>query len=84
MDIKDILTLSDGNEYIIASKVNHDYKIYLCLVDIKDNKNVKFCYLDNDEVVIVKKENLSDVLVLKLLRNMSDAFIKMKDNNTND
>ena len=71
MDIGDILTLSDNNEYIIASKANYDYKIYLCLVDIKDNKNIKFCYLDNDEVVVVKKEKLSDVLVLKLLRNMT-------------
>ncbi len=77
MDIGDILTLSDNNEYIIASKANYDYKIYLCLVDIKDNKNVKFCYLDNDEVVVVKKEKLSDVLVLKLLRNMT----KLIDNN---
>lgn len=70
MDIKDILTLSDGNEYIIASKVNHDYKIYLCLVDINNNKNVKFCYLDNDEVVVVKKEKLSESLILKLFNQM--------------
>ncbi len=71
MNITDILTLSDGNEYIIASKADYDYKIYLCLVDINNNKNVKFCYLDNDEVVIVKKEKLSSTLVLKLLRNMA-------------
>ena len=71
MDIGDILTLSDGNEYMIASKAEHEFKIYLCLVDINNNKNVKFCYLDNDEVVVVKKEKLSDVLVLKLLRNMT-------------
>ena len=84
MEITDILTLSDGNEYLIASKAKYEYKIYLCLVDINNNKNIKFCYLDNDEVVIVKKEKLSDVLVLKLLRNMSDAFIKMKDNKENN
>ena len=74
MDIKDVLTLSDGNDYVIASKVNHDYKIYLCLVDINNNKNIKFCYLDNDEVVIVKKENLSEALVLKLLNQMIKTF----------
>ena len=27
MDIRDVLTLSDGNEYIIVSKANHDYRI---------------------------------------------------------
>ena len=80
MNITDILTLSDGNEYIIASKADYDYKIYLCLVDINNNKNVKFCYLDNDEVVIVKKEKLSEVLVLKLLRNMSKIIMDEKNN----
>jgi hypothetical protein len=79
MNITDILTLSDGNEYIIASKADYEYKIYLCLVDINDNKNVKFCYLDNDEVVIVKKEELSSVLILKLLRNMSKIAEMIKE-----
>ena len=81
MDIKDILTLSDGNEYLIASKVNHDYKIYLCLVDINNNKNVKFCYLDNDEVVVVKKENLSESLILKLFNQMIKVLKEMSKDN---
>lgn len=81
MDIKDILTLSDGNEYLIASKVNHDYKIYLCLVDINNNKNVKFCYLDNDEVVVVKKENLSESLMLKLFNQMIKVLKEMSKDN---
>jgi hypothetical protein len=84
MNITDILTLSDGNEYIIASKAEHEYKIYLLLVDINNNKNVKFCYLDNDEVVVVKKENLSEVLVLKLLRSMSKLADMIKDEENNE
>lgn len=78
MNIKDILTLSDGNKYVIASKVSHDYKIYLCLVDINNNDNVKLCYLDNDEVVLVKKEDLSESLKLKLFNKMLNV-IKEKD-----
>ena len=74
MKITDILTLSDGNEYMIASKVDYDYKIYMCLVDINNNQNVKFGYLDNNEIVIVKKENLSEVLVLKLLQQISKVI----------
>ena len=81
MEITDILTLSDGNEYMITSKAEHDYKIYLCLVDIKNNQNIKFCYLENNEVVIVKKEDLSSVLVLKLLRNMSSIIGKLNEDN---
>ena len=74
MEITDILTLSDNNEYMITSKVNYDYKIYLCLVDINNNKNVKFCYLDNDEVVLVKKESLNEALVLKLFNQMVKTY----------
>lgn len=80
MDITDVLSLSDGKDYMIASKVNHDYKIYLCLVDINDNKNVRFGYLDNDEVVIVKKESISQSLLLKLLNSMIKTFKDNKDN----
>ena len=79
MKITDILTLSDGNEYMIASKVDYDYKIYMCLVDINNNRNVKFCYLDNNEVVIVKKENLSEVLVLKLLQQISKVIYNIAE-----
>ncbi len=71
MEITDILTLSDDNEYIIASKANYEYKIYLCLMDINNRNNIKFGYLDNDEIVLVKKEELNSVLALKLLRNIS-------------
>ena len=79
MNVTDILTLSDGNEYIIASKAEHEYKIYFCLVDINDNKNVKFCYLDNNDVVVVKKEKMSEVLVLKLIRGMSKLVDMIKE-----
>lgn len=79
MKITDILTLSDGNEYMIASKVDYDYKIYMCLVDINNNRNVKFGYLDNNEIVIVKKENLSEVLVLKLLQQISKVITSIEE-----
>ena len=69
MNIGDVLTLSDDNKYVIASKVEHSHKLYLCLTDINNRKNVKFGYLDNDEIVLVKKESLSSALVLKLFRN---------------
>lgn len=81
MNIKDVLTLSDGKDYIIVSKVNHDYKIYLCLVDINDNRNVKFCYLENDEIVLLKKEDITGDLALKLLNQMKDTTVEMMKNN---
>ena len=47
IDIKDIITLSDDNEYIVTSKAVYDNKIYYFLVDINDNSNMKFLYEEN-------------------------------------
>ena len=79
MDVKDILTLSDDNEYLIAGKATYEHKVYLYLVDINNNKNIKFCYLDNDEVVEVEKEDLSEVLLLKLLNTTLNALKSTED-----
>ena len=40
MEVKDILTLSDDNEYLIAGKATYEHKVYLYLVDINNNKNL--------------------------------------------
>ena len=78
MKISDIVTLSDHNKYVVASIVNHENKTYLCLVDINNNKNIKYCYLDKDEVVLIKKESLSPVLLLKLTKEiMKFDFTKL-------
>ena len=70
MKISDIITLSDHNKYVVASIVNHDNKTYLCLVDINNNQNIKYCYIDKDEVVLIKKESLNPVLLLKLTKEI--------------
>ncbi len=70
MKIKDVLTLSDNNSYVVASIADYDNKIWLCLVDINNHKNIKYCYLDNDEIVVVKKETINDTLLLKMMNSM--------------
>lgn len=78
MKISDIITLSDYNKYVVASIVNHENKTYLCLVDINNNQNIKYCYIDKDEVVLIKKELLSPILVLKLTKEiMKFDFTKL-------
>lgn len=74
MDIKDILTLSDKRRYVIASKTNYEEKDYLYLVDLADNKNIKFCYLDNDEIVIVSDIKLIEKLLPLLLKEMKSVL----------
>ena len=63
INIKDILKLSDDNKYVVASKVYYDGKDYLYLVDINNNNNLKFCYLDNDELVEITDKELNTKLL---------------------
>ncbi len=51
IEIKDVLTLDDNNEYVVASKANYAGKVYYYLVDIKEPKNLMFCYEDNGDLV---------------------------------
>lgn len=81
MNIKDILKLSDDNDYIIASKADYANKTYFCLVDLNNKDNAKFCYLDSDEVVIIEKEKLDNILLLKLMNNLIDTLNKESSTN---
>lgn len=50
IEIKDIVTLSDQNEYQVVSKIDYEYRIYYYLVDINEISNVKFLYENNDKL----------------------------------
>ena len=63
IDIRDILTLDDNNEYVVVSKILYEDRIYYYLVDKKDNANLKFCYEKGDNLVELNDK----VLVTKLL-----------------
>ncbi len=69
MNLLNLVTLSDKNKYIVVSKADYNKKIYVCLVDIKNNQNIKYCYLENDEIVEINKEDLDQKLLLKLARS---------------
>lgn len=62
LDVNDLITLDDNNEYVVVSKCNFENKIYFYIVCINDNSNLKFCYLDNYEIV-----ELSDKELIKKL-----------------
>ncbi len=74
MKIKDVLTLSDNNNYVVASIADYDNKTYLCLVDINNNDNKKFCYLNKDEVIIIEQEDMNEIVLLKLMNNIVKTF----------
>lgn len=69
IDIRDILTLDDNNEYVVVSKILYADKTYYYLVDKNNNENLKFCYENEDNLVELNDK----VLVTKLLPLFLDA-----------
>ena len=63
IDIKDVLTLADKNDYVVVSKINYENKIYYYLVDINKNDNLKFCYEDNNELVEIEDKEFTTKLL---------------------
>lgn len=63
IDIKDVLTLDDKNDYVVVSKISYENKTYYYLVDINNNNNLKFCYEDNNDLVEIKDKELTTKLL---------------------
>ena len=64
IDIKDIITLSDDNEYVVASKASYQGKIYYYLIDKAKNENLKFCVEKSENQSLIEVED--EALIQKL------------------
>lgn len=78
IDIKDILTLSDGNQYGVVNKTIKNNIIYYYLVDTKNPANIKFCYEEknNNQIELVEIEDkvLIKSLLLDFVNNIQLDF----------
>ena len=63
IQIKDVVTLSDKNEYLVVSKVDHEYRTYYYIVDINDNSNVLFLYENGEKLTEVEEPELVSKLL---------------------
>ena len=63
IDIKDLITLNDNNKYVVVSKALYDSKNYFFLLDINNDTNIKFCYLDNNELIESEDKNINTNLL---------------------
>lgn len=70
IEYQDIITLSDENKYLVASKVNYNNSKYIYLVDINDNKNLKFAEIENDGVI----SELDASIDAELINNLVSLF----------
>ena len=76
IDIKDVLTLSDKNKYVVVSKINYENKNYYYLVDVNSNINIKFCYEDGEELVELNDKELTTKL-LPLFLQVSKEYLNI-------
>lgn len=74
MAIKDIVTLSDKNEYQVVSKVDYEYRIYYYLVDINEISNVKFLYENGDKLTEVDDPELVNKLLPMFYNEIKDLI----------
>lgn len=75
MEVRDLVTLSDDNKYIVVQKIDYEGKTYYYLVDIDRNENIKFGYQDNDEFV----EITNPELIRKLIPVFGEQAMKILD-----
>ena len=67
IDIQDVITLDDEQEYIVVSKTTYQEKTYYLLVDILHSKTM-LCYDDQDELVESKDKDFNTKLLPYLLK----------------
>lgn len=74
IEIKDIVTLSDKNEYQVVSKIDYEYRIYYYLVDINEISNVKFLYENGDKLTEVDDPELVNKLLPMFYNEIKDLL----------
>lgn len=74
MNIKDIVTLSDDNQYQVISKTVYEGITYYYLVDMNDITNIKFLYENIDKLTEVEDPELIQELLPKLFYEIKDLI----------
>ena len=67
INYQDIITLSDNNEYVVASKAMLNDEEFLYLVDIHNNNNLKFARVENDDSILALDTIKNEELIKKLI-----------------
>lgn len=81
IDIKDTITLSDDNKYIVASKTKRNEKNYYYLVDINNNSNIKFCEEDNNELIEIDNQEIIQNLIPLFTNEIQDILKEILERN---
>lgn len=78
IDIKDVITLSDGKQYGVVSKAIKDSVNYYFLVETDNISNIKICYevITENQIELIEfdDENLVQNLLLLFVENIKNEF----------
>lgn len=77
INIKDIITLDDNNEYVVVSKTVYENKTYYYLINKNNDKGIKFCYEDLGDLVEFNDEELMVKLLPLFWKNMKNELEDM-------
>jgi len=87
IEFEDIITLDDGNEYVVTSKINYGGNNYIYVVDINDHSNIKFAEVevDNSQIFISEIDSSEKELLAKImplfLKDSQQIFQNIENNN---
>lgn len=60
---KDIITLSDNNEYVVVAITKYNNIDYLYLINISNKNDIKFMYYDNGKLRLINDEKLLNEII---------------------
>lgn len=81
LEVKDIVTLDDNNEYVISNIETIDNKEYFILIDIKNLSNIKYMCLDNNSFLEIEDEELIKKIALSIVHNTNFDKLMQEVNN---
>ena len=72
LEINDIVSLSDKNDYVVTGNVEHNGETYFFIVDVNNLENTKFCKLSKK----VDRAALIETHDKKLIQELVALFAK--------
>lgn len=57
IDIKDVITLNDNNEYIVVSKLEYENELYFYIININNDSDIKFLKLNHKNNKLIEFNN---------------------------
>ncbi len=80
IDVKDKIALDDGKEYVVASKINYQNKIYYYLIEASSHSSIKICYEKVGTNILVDSEDKDiNTALIPLFAEQLKPFLNMNN-----